>query len=207
MSKNSITLRVIGYFILGIFLLLCSFGCKNGVDSDVVEVKVNEQTVFTESKYNVFDWVVELNKLSGLSMYKDGIGIDVNDNWDVYRVYMTEELENMLPLACENYNVSTNYADNITSDQVKSVINDNFSAFYEEELESGSYKSHFLYKFLSWCGSSCKETAVYNPDSGWEVSKIEKSIYSGEETNANVVQSQVNWAKEGKVSPYKFKWQ
>ena len=181
-------------------------GCSNSSVANMVDVEVNGHAISTKHKGDVLDCVNSLNNVAGLDRYNDGIAIDVDYERGVFRVYMGDKLEEMLPLICENYNVSTNWAEAITPEQVRSVINDDFAPALESAF-SDDFESYFIYKLFKWCGSSCKDTAVYNSASEWDKADIEKSITSGEETNVKVIQSQVNWAKEGKVSPYKFKWQ
>ena len=206
MCRVKFSLLFLFSLMFGFCTLIGMVGCDESNDSNLYEVTVNGKTITGSYKMNVWRCARDLNHMAGLSQYDDGIAIESNDDFTDYRIYMTEELEDMLPSICENYNASTNWTENITPEQVKSGINDDFSSVFEA-YRSEDWESYFLCKLFKWCGTSCKDFVVYDESSGRDRTHFEKDASSGSTTNYNVIVGQSIAKETGVKTAYKFKWQ
>lgn len=206
MRSKRFYLSCVVFLVLGFTIALGMFGCKSSPDSDLLNVRVNGQVFQTDHRSDITSCVSGLNSILCLYGDETGIRCDVNDELDDYSVYIGEYLEKILPLICENYNASTNWSENITPEEVKMAINDDFLSTLEV-YRSGDWRSFFIYKLFYWCGYPCKETAVYNPSSGEDQAETEKWISYSWTTNIDVIRSQVYCSENGLISDVKFKWQ
>ena len=184
------------WIVLILLILFFVVGCSRDVNSEELN---------RENEYRKASETVELlNHLGGGLNGEYGINLEKQELG--YRVYLGTTLDKCMESICENYSISMGCSNLISADDVKKALNEDLVE-NAEILCSSARQSHFLYKLFEWCGSSCKDTAVYNEGSDFERSECEKIIASGNLTNIQVIEIQIGDTEDGKVYSFKFKWQ
>ena len=187
-------------FFLTLLLLILEFllGCSNSVQT--------ENATKQKDYHNACEVLRTLNKISDFSDMYGEYGIYIEENDYNYRIYFGDKLDKMMDSLCKNYSQSTGNTEIITAEQVDSAFTENVQQTIND-LMSDDAESNYLYKFFKWCGTSCKDTAVYCEGADDNKETWERWIETGKLNNGDIVADQVSWDEEQKPYAVKFKWQ
>lgn len=146
-----------------------------------------------------------------------GIVRDLNDASNNYSIHVEgegygtyiqieESFDKNLDSICKNYSLSTSGTETVTAEQVRNALTDNISQLIEKS-KSDNWEGYLIYKVFEWCGTSCKETAIYVEGAGFNQAEWERWVSSSSATNYAIVDMQTTCLETGKPYEAKFKWQ
>ena len=187
-------------FFLTLLFLVLEFlvGCSNSVQT--------ENATKRKEYHNACEVLRTLNKISDFSDMYGEYGIYIEEDDYNYRIYFGDKLDKMMDSLCKNYTQSTGNTEIITAEQVDLAFTENVQQTIND-LMSDDAESNYLYKFFKWCGTSCKDTAVYCEGADDNKETWERWIETGKLNNGDIVADQVSWDEEQKPYAVKFKWQ
>ena len=198
--RTSRFLYYILLFALIVILPLTFFtACTKSETNQEVENKIG----FNEAS----EAVKQINIIGGI--YGDNTGLCIEEQDEGFRIYFGDEFEKILESLCENYNKYNEFSgsvETITSEQFESAFVDNPEQTINEFISNDS-RFDYLYNFLKWCGTSCRESAVFCGGSEYEKDEWERKISNGYYENVSVVANQIYYRETNRTFPIKFKWQ
>ena len=195
--KNSARLAILTFFLF----LACSFlsGCFAEAG--------HEENAAKSSEINYGVWVLCANDLNDLMDVSSGqFGLNIEQEGEGCKVYLGSELDKCLDLICENFATATNQEKTITSEQVRVLLTDDFQNTVEE-YRSDNWESSYIYNLFKWCGTSCRDTAVYYGGVGFNDELCKRALEKGSTINYDVIINQVSSKERNEEPAYKFKWQ